>query len=140
MEFNEKKAQIIDEFSQLSDCFDRLSCLIAHAAQLPPPPDWLLQDGNLVSGCQSKVWIKGTLREGRVQINAYSDTLLIRGLLALLKALFDGETAACVLQENLAFLNASGLQSLLPNSRRQGLQATLDQLHEDLRNALQVTV
>ena len=128
----EKKKDMIAAFAQFSDGFDKLSYLIALAAALPAPAEWLTADRYLVSGCQSKVWLKVELCGDTVRIFAYSDTLLVRGLLSMIRELFNGHRPEEVLAEDMAFLEDCGLYPFLSANRRSGIKAIMEKLHREL--------
>jgi len=120
-----KCEDICRELRSYSDEFDRLNALIAYSAQLPEPSPLLLTQEHLVSGCQSKVWTQLIRQNGHVFLNAYSDTRIIRGILAILKHILDGEPEEILSSLDESLLSRLGIEELLSANRRSGFRAIL---------------
>ena len=87
------------------------------------------KDDLLVAGCQSKVWLKASLQEnGTVNLEADSDAIITRGLVALVVSVFDNETPQDILNANIHFMNDIGLVSNLSQTRSNGLAAMVKQI------------
>ena len=90
--------EIIDNFSLLDDWDDRYRYLIELGRELPPLPRAAHNDANKVQGCASQVWLDTTVRPngagGPVLIFAGdSDAHIVRGLIAILFAIYSGKSA-----------------------------------------------
>jgi len=99
--------------------------------QLPVMPEVLKVDDALVKGCESKVWlyIDFDHTENSLVLAGDSDTRIVKGLLALILALYNGLTP-----EQAAQINAYdeferlGLISHLSPSRGNGIKAMVDKI------------
>jgi cysteine desulfuration protein SufE len=74
-------------------------------------------------GCQSNVWIKSYLENGRVHFLADSNTLISKGLLQLLMRLLNGQSPEIILQADLYLLREPTLQRFIGTTRNNGLAA-----------------
>ena len=93
---------IIGNFSVLDDWDDRYRYLIELGRELPPLPEAAHNDANKVQGCASQVWLDTTVRPngagGPVLIFAGdSDAHIVRGLIAILFAMYSGKSASDIL-------------------------------------------
>ncbi|MBQ4832342.1 SufE family protein [Pseudoalteromonas sp. MMG010] len=99
---------------------------------LPPLNDILKTSDALVPGCESKVWmyIDFDLTENTLLVIGDSDTRIIKGLLALILAMYNGLTPQQILTINaFAEFEKLGLIKHLSASRGNGVKAMVDKIH-----------
>ncbi len=114
---------IRNDLQFLDDWDDRYRYLIDLGRSLPPLPESAYSPANKVPGCASQVWLRmGRQGDGRFSIRGDSDALIVKGLVALVIALFDGRTSAeIVATDAQAFFGEIGLQAHLTSQRASGL-------------------
>jgi len=98
---------------------------------LPPLADILKTDDALVQGCESKVWmfVEFDLTENALVVIGDSDTRIVKGLLALILALYNGLTPEEVLNINAyEEFEKLGLISHLSASRGNGIKAMVEKI------------
>ena len=105
-----------EDFGFLDDWRDKVEHIIDLGKRLPGLPDELKTEGNKVRGCQSQVWLVAELEPeaGRLRLRADSDAILVRGLIALLLALYDGRRPAEILANPPIVLEEIGLSASSP--------------------------
>lgn len=109
----------------------RARLLMQWGDRLPVLGDVDKVDANRVHGCESQVWLVGSLTDGRWQFSASSDARLIRGLVALLLARVNGLSAVELQQVDLPdWFDQLGLNRQLSPSRSNGLNAVLLRMNE----------
>ena len=109
----------------------RARLLMQWGERLPPLSDEEKSDDYRVHGCESKVWLLGSVEDGHWQFRAASDARLIRGLVALLLARVNGLSAAQLQQVDLpGWFEQLGLSRQLSPSRSNGLNAVLQRMRE----------
>lgn len=124
-----EQAKLIQDFSAISSWEDRYQKIIALGKELRSLPDDLKIDDLLVKGCQSRVWLKADLdREGRVQFQADSDALIVRGLIAMVLKVYSGLTPKEILDTAPDFIRELGFEQNLSPSRANGLQSMIKQI------------
>lgn len=129
MTIDQAQQEVIDEFSDLDDWMDRYTMIMDLGAQLPEYPDTLKTPDRLIEGCQSRVWLDAELdAEGRLQLRAESDALIVKGIIALLVRVLSGHTPREVLDADLRFIRAIGLDDHLSPTRANGLVAMVKQI------------
>ena len=117
-------AALTKEFAFFDGWMDRYEYLIELGRELAPYPDELRDDAHRVRGCQARVWLAASLNdEGRLHLQADSDALITKGLVALLVRLLDGLPPHAAAQADFGFLDDLGLSEHLTAARRNGLQA-----------------
>ena len=119
----EKQERVKALFAPFSTPTEKYQRIIALGQKLPPFPLEELKPENLVSGCQSQVFLHTTLVNGRVQFRVHADALFSAGLAALLLAVYDGEPPEVVLGCPPAFLDALGIHAALTPGRSHGLSS-----------------
>ena len=134
--------EIIDNFSLLDDWDDRYRYLIELGRMLEPLPDALHSDANKVQGCTSQVWLWTTVRpngeDGPVlTFEGDSDAHIVRGLIAVLFALYSGKHARDILSTDaLALFDRLALREHLTPQRSNGLRAMVERIRKEAANAL----
>ena len=112
------------------DWLDRYSLIIDMGQEMAEPAPSLLTDQNLIDGCQSKVWIDARMENGRIHYSAYSDALLIKGIVAMLLRVLNDRTPREVLDADLYFIERIGLHQHLSPNRSNGLSAMIRQMKD----------
>ncbi len=128
-------ARIKQLFRLLDDPTERVRFLVDLGESLRPFPNDLRTDANLVSGCMSRVWLHVHVvpDRGTVAIEADSDSLLVRGLAALMVAAFDGRSPADAASVDFESLfEELGLQAHLSPQRRNGLAGMLQRIRDEV--------
>jgi cysteine desulfuration protein SufE len=124
----EIQAQVVDDFSFLPEWDERYAYLIELGQKSPPLPEEFRSEENIVRGCQSQVWLQRECRQGIVYLQSDSDSLIVKGLAALLLQVFSGQPADEVLNADLTFFEAIGLNQHLSSQRANGLLAMVDEI------------
>lgn len=125
---NEIQDEIIDEFSELDDWMDRYQMLIDLGSELEPLDDRYKTEQNLIDGCQSRVWVRSEMKEGRMVLSAESDALIVKGIVALLLRVLSDQKPEDILHADLYFIERIGLREHLSPTRSNGLLAMIRQI------------
>lgn len=129
MTINEIQDQIIEEFEAYDDFMDRYAYIIELGALLPSMPDVLKSPDNKIDGCQSRVWIDGSLAaDGTMVLQADSDSSIVKGLIALLVRVLGGQRPDDVASAELYFIDRIGLHDHLSPTRSNGLLAMVKRI------------
>ena len=120
--------EIIAEFNDFDDWLDRYQLLIDLGGEQEPLPAEYKTDNNLIEGCQSRVWLQADLVDGKVQFQAESDALIVKGIVALLLRVFNNQSPKDILDADLYFIEQIGLREHLSPTRSNGLLAMLKQM------------
>ena len=133
---------IIDNFSVLDDWDDRYRYLIELGRELPALAEAAHNDANKVQGCASQVWLDTKVRpngaSGPVLTFAGdSDAHIVRGLIAILFAIYSGKAAKDILgSDALALFERLGLREHLTPQRSNGFRSMVERIRSDARAAL----
>ena len=133
---------IIGNFSLLDDWDDRYRYLIELGRELPPLPAAAHSDANKVQGCASQVWLDTTVRPNGtggplLTFEGDSDAHIVRGLIAVLFAIYSGKSAKDILATDAVKLfEEMGLREHLTPQRSNGFRSMVDRIHSDARTAL----
>ena len=120
--------EIIEEFSPLDDWMDRYALIIDLGNALAPFDEADKTPTNLIEGCQSRVWITAHYDGERMQLRGDSDAIIVKGIVALLLRVLDGQKPADILSEDLYFISEIGLSEHLSPTRSNGLVAMIRQI------------
>ena len=126
----EEFEEIIDTFDFLDDWEERYRHVIDLGKAMAPLDDALRVRATKVDGCASQVWIVHRIKgEGESAVFTFvgdSDAMIVRGLIAILKALFSGITLDEVLDTDaLAAFQKLGLDQHLSAQRSNGLRSMI---------------
>lgn len=125
--------EIAETFAFLDDWEDRYRHVIEMGKAFPPLDPAVKVPATRVEGCASQVWIlpriEGSGPGARFDFEGESDALIVRGLIAVLHALFAGRTVGEVLEVDAgAELSRLGLAEHLSAQRSNGLRAMLGRI------------
>jgi len=123
-------AAIGEELEVFDDWMDRYQHIIEMGRKLPRFPAEWANDDHRVPGCQSKVWMEATTREGKLFFAGASDAAIVSGLVALLLRVYTGRTPAEILATDPVFLKELGLLEALSSNRGNGIAAMARKLRE----------
>ncbi|MGA0939418.1 MAG: SufE family protein, partial [Litorivicinaceae bacterium] len=93
MQLSDRQQEIIDEFQFFDSWMDKYQYLIDLGKELEPLTDLEKNEGNLVRGCQSQVWMVVDGDANHVNIRANSDAAIVSGLIALVVRLYSDASA-----------------------------------------------
>ena len=117
--------EIIQNFDEIEDNCERFEYLLELGHEVDDLPEGDKRSEFLVQGCQSQVWLipaEGLDSAGKLSFRADSDSLIVRGIVALLLACYSGKTPAEILAfEIKPLLLKLGLARHLSPSRSNGL-------------------
>jgi cysteine desulfuration protein SufE len=134
--------EIIDNFELLDDWDDRYRYIIELGRALPELPEEAHTEANKVRGCASQVWVTTDVRpngaEGPIlDFHGDSDAHIVRGLIAILFALYSGKPARTIVATDAeALFDKLGLREHLTPQRSNGFRAMVDRIKSDARAAL----
>ena len=134
--------EIIENFELLDDWDDRYRYLIELGRALPALPDADRNDANKVRGCASQVWLATEVKPNGPQgpvltFAGDSDAHIVRGLIAVLFALYSGKSAKeIVATDAIALFEKLGLREHLTPQRSNGFRSMVDRIHRDASAAM----
>ena len=134
--------EICENFAILDEWDDRYRYLIELGRMLAPLPEAARTDANKVQGCASQVWLATEVKPGReggpvLTFAGDSDAHIVRGLIAILFALYSGRGARDILSSDaIALFERLALREHLTPQRSNGFRSMVDRIKTDARAAL----
>jgi cysteine desulfuration protein SufE len=135
MTLEEKKQQVIEDFSLYEEWLDKYEYLIELGKALEPFPEEKRTEDRLIKGCQSRVWLDASLQEGRLFFQADSDAIITKGIISLLIGVYSGRTPEEIAADDFGFIAEIGLKENLSPTRANGLVSMIERIKEIARNA-----
>jgi cysteine desulfuration protein SufE len=129
----------------LEDWDDRYRYVIELGRGLAPLSERDRTEANKVQGCASQVWLATTVRpDGQrgpvLTFSGDSDAHIVRGLIAILLAMFSGKQARDILSgDAIALFERLGLREHLTPQRSNGFRSMVERIRTDARAALATT-
>ncbi|GHC69453.1 SufE family protein [Limoniibacter endophyticus] len=127
--------EIRSDFSLLEDWEDRYRYIIELGQDLSPYPEDARDDDHKVPGCVSQVWLKTYVGDGTdplLRFDGDSDAHIVRGLVAIVLALFSEERASRILDIDAeATLRELGLDEHLSPQRANGLRSMVKRIKSE---------
>lgn len=136
---------ILENFSVLDDWDDRYRYLIELGRELPPLAAAAHNEANKVHGCASQVWLETRVEPGGAQgpvlnFEGDSDAHIVRGLIAILLAIYSGRRASDILAvDAIKIFQKLGLGEHLTPQRSNGFRSMVERMRADARAALTTT-
>lgn len=128
--------EIRETFALLDSWEDRYRYVIDLGKDLDPLPDAARTEENKVRGCASQVWVE-TIRDETpggliLHFRGDSDAHIVKGLVALILALYSGKTPQAILDTDaLAVFSELGLAEHLTPQRSNGVRSMVERIRRD---------
>ena len=123
--------ELAETFEFLDDWEDRYRHVIDLGKAMPPLDDSFKVPALKVQGCASQVWLRPMVSAGHFDFEGDSDALIVRGLIAVLHALYSGLPVAAVGQvDAVAELGRLGLNDHLSAQRSNGVRAMVERIRK----------
>ncbi len=126
----EKQERLLEELALFQDWTERYEYVIGLGKRLPPLPDSARDEGHLIKGCQSQVWLDAEKKDGVVHFHADSDSLITKGMIALFIEVLSGETPDAILTADMGFIDKTGLKEHLAPTRANALNLMATQMKQ----------
>jgi cysteine desulfuration protein SufE len=127
---------IAADMAFLDEWEDRYRYVIDLGRAMPPLDEALRTEATRVTGCASQVWLVPGWQDARLDFQGDSDAMIVRGLIAVLHALYRGKTAAEVLATDAqAAFARLGLDQALSTQRSNGLRAMVERIRDTAARA-----
>ncbi|HBS49554.1 MAG TPA: cysteine desulfuration protein SufE [Rhodobacteraceae bacterium] len=123
--------EIVEDFEFLEDWEDRYRHVIEQGKAMEPLDAALKVPATKVEGCASQVWLHPQIEDGVFRFDGDSDAMIVRGLIAVLRALYNGLSVAEVVEVDAhAEMARLGLNDHLSAQRSNGLRAMIERIRE----------
>jgi cysteine desulfuration protein SufE len=134
--------EIVENFTLLDQWDDRYRYVIELGRMLPPMPEGAHTEANKVRGCASQVWLLTHVKPDgtagpSLSFDGDSDAHIVRGLIAIVIALYSGKTAREILDiDALNLFDRIGLREGLTPQRSNGLRSMIERIRAEAKAAL----
>jgi len=120
---------IVEDFEFLEDWEDRYRYVIDFGKAMEPMDDALKVPSTKVHGCASQVWLHPSVDQGIFSFTGDSDAMIVRGLVAVLRALYSGLPVGEVgLVDAPSELGRLGLNDHLSAQRSNGVRSMVEKI------------
>ena len=126
MSLEDRKQEIIEEFSMFDEWLDKYETLIELGKSLDDYPEEKKTEDRLIKGCQSRVWLDWSLQDGRLFFSADSDAIITKGIISLLISVYSGRTPSEIAADDFGFIGTIGLKENLSPTRANGLVSMIE--------------
>lgn len=133
--------EILSNFELIDDWEERYRYVIELGKLMPKLPEEAYRDANKVQGCASQVWLETSVEPGEggpvLSFRGDSDAHIVRGLVALIVALYSGRPAREIIGlDASAVFDELGLSEHLTPQRSNGVRAMVQRIRRDAQAAL----
>lgn len=128
MAINEIQDEIVEEFNSFDDWMDKYQLLIDIGNELEPLNEKFKKPQYLIEGYQSRVWVNAEYDGKLITLQAESDTVIVKGIIALLIKVLSGNTPDDIINADLYFIDKIGLKDHLSPTRSNGLVSMIKQI------------
>lgn len=128
MTIPEIEKQLEIEFQYFEDWMDKYNYIIEMGKSLPLIDAEFKIQNNLISGCQSRVWLHASYEKGKVIYKADSDAVITKGIASLLIKVLSDHKPEDIIDAKLDFIDKIGLKEHLSPTRSNGLLSMIKQM------------
>lgn len=126
----EIELELVEEFELFEDWMEKYNYIIDLGKNITEMPADLKSEANLVSGCQSRVWLAPEMKDGKLYFHADSDALIPKGIVSILLRVISGHTPQDILKAELKFIGEIGLEEHLSPNRANGLMSMVSKMKQ----------
>lgn len=120
--------EIIDDFALFDTWEEKYQYIIEIGQKLKPLAAEFKTDDNKIKGCQSSVWLTASENNGIIEFSADSDSVFVKGEIALLMEVLSNQSPEAIVSAELGFIDQIGLRSHMAQTRANGLAAMIKQM------------
>lgn len=124
----EKKQNILTQLATIESTDDRYKFIIEMGRKLPDLTEVQRQEKFLIEGCMSRAWLVPELRDGKLYFHVDSEAAIVKGIMAVLVAVYSGNSPEDNLSLSAEFLKEGGITEHLSMNRRSGLSSVVKQI------------
>ena len=127
-EIQEKKEKILRDLAGINSSDERYKFIIDMGRKLPNLTDAQREDKYLIEGCMSRAWLVPEFKDGRLHFYVDSEAAIVKGIMAILMAVYSGNNPSENLTLSADFLKEGGITEHLSMNRRNGLSSVVRQM------------
>jgi len=120
--------EIVDDFALFDTWEEKYQYIIEIGQKLKPLAAEFKIDDNKIKGCQSSVWLTASENNGIIEFSADSDSVFVKGEIALLMEVLSNQSPEAIVNAELGFIDQIGLRSHMAQTRANGLAAMIKQM------------
>ena len=121
----EKRNSIAREQAEFITDF---SCLLELTADMKPVLPEEKNSHTKISGCQADLWVVLSYENDNVYVRADSDSLIVKGIVAVIVALFDARTPREICETHIDFIEKTALKEQISVDRFYGMQTVVKKI------------
>ena len=121
-----EQAEFITDFNEIGDWLMQYSCLLELTADMKPVLPEEKNSHTKISGCQADLWV--VLSYENVYVRADSDSLIVKGIAAVIVALFDARTPREICETHIDFIEKTALKEQISVDRFYGMQTVVKKI------------
>ena len=134
MTIAELEDTFIEDLNMLGDWFLQYEYLLEISTELPKIPEFQRTDENKVPGCQSGVWLDIQYANGKVQVSADSDALIIRGILSVIVSLLSNRAPGEIVAYVPRFIEETNIKQQISTDRFNGIHSVIRSIQKVAEN------
>jgi cysteine desulfuration protein SufE len=128
MSINEIENEIVEEFEMFDNWIDKYEYLIDLGKSLPKISDSEKTKENIITGCQSQVWLNAKEKDRHIIFYADSDAIMTKGIIAILIRVLSFQKPKDIINAKLEFIEKIGLKEQLSPTRANGLVSMIKKM------------
>ncbi len=127
--------EIVEDFDLFDDELEKYEYIVDLGKSLKPINEDAKNDAYLVKGCTSLVWIIPSFKNGKMIFEGDSNTVIVKGLVAILIKIFSNASPQEILEFDLKQLNKLGLAEIVTPTRQNGFTSIVNKIVEYAKGA-----
>lgn len=120
--------EIIEEFELFDNWIDKYDYLIDLGKSLPKIDESEKTLENIITGCQSQVWLNAKKKDNNIVFTADSDAIMTKGIIAILIRVLSHQKPNDIINAKLDFIKKIGLNEQLSQTRANGLTSMIKKI------------
>ena len=131
MTIQEIQEEIINEFKNFDNWMNKYKYLIKLGKRLSPMDSKYIKKDYLVKDCQITTWSHSIFKDGKVFYDIDSSSVIIKGMIVLLKRILSGQKPEDIENADLYFIDKIGLRESCSPARINDLLKLINKIKQD---------
>jgi cysteine desulfuration protein SufE len=124
----ERINEIAEDFELFDDELEKYEYIVDVGRSLKPLDESEKIDKFLIEGCTSNVWLICEKKDGKLYFKTDSNTVIVKGLAAILVKIFSNLSAKEISEADLSLLDNLGFSEIITPTRQNGLKSMINKI------------
>lgn len=127
---DEEQQEFIADFNELEDWLIQYNVLLGITSKMEPLNAEEKVNANRIYTCKAKLWLIMEYRNGKIYLRADSESLIVKGIVGVIVALFNDRTPREIRKADIRFIDETNIAQQISTDRYQGMHTIIKKIKQ----------